>query len=74
MTLDIPVHSVASALKRFFFELSEPLITPDLQEDIVAAVTRVNREDKMAAMREAMLKLPRINWKVLSYLMVHLHR
>ncbi|GMT23902.1 hypothetical protein PFISCL1PPCAC_15199, partial [Pristionchus fissidentatus] len=63
----VDVYSVAVALKNFFLRLPEPVITRELQEDLLAALD-------IDEMRSTLRFLPVHNRNVLMYLFAHLDK
>lgn len=61
------VDVLTGALKLFFRELKEPLIPPNVSEQLLSMTDKTSKE-----MRSALLKLPRANLETLSCLLKHL--
>lgn len=76
MNLDrdsIPVTVVTTALKQFFSELVEPLISKELCEELLT-ILGVEKSTRLAAIRGIVKKLPAASIATLGYLMAHLYR
>ncbi|ETN43640.1 uncharacterized protein HMPREF1541_02799 [Cyphellophora europaea CBS 101466] len=73
---DMDIHAVTSGLKQYFRKLPMPLITYEVYDKLLAATTipQENREERVAAMTEAVKSLPRVHYETLEYLMQHLAR
>uniref|UniRef100_A0A1B6IHX6 Arf-GAP with Rho-GAP domain, ANK repeat and PH domain-containing protein 2 n=1 Tax=Homalodisca liturata TaxID=320908 RepID=A0A1B6IHX6_9HEMI len=67
-------HDVASVLKRFFRDMSEPLLTTQLHKVLCnAAVLECNEEEKVSMYRSLLEQLPPVNYVTTRRLMGHLH-
>ncbi|KPI43447.1 Beta-chimaerin [Cyphellophora attinorum] len=71
---DMDIHAITSGLKQYFRKLPIPLITFDVYDKLLDTTTIENRDEKVAAMREAVKALPPVHYEVLEYLMRHLDR
>lgn len=73
---DMDIHAVTSGLKQYFRKLPNPLITYDVYDQllVVAQIPPENRDERIAAMKDAIKGLPRVHYEVLEYLMQHLGR
>lgn len=71
---DMDIHAVTSGLKQYFRKLPVPLITYDVYDKLLDTTTIEPRDEKVAAMRDAVKALPRVHYEVLEYLMRHLER
>ena len=47
--LDLPVNAVATALKNFFADLSEPVIPPEFYDELMQAMFLPNPEMRLRA-------------------------
>lgn len=68
------IHSVASALKQYFRELPDPLLTREFHREFINAANisdDVRRRDSIHAIIN---KLPDANYTTLRYLVFHLYR
>ena len=70
--LDIPVNAMATALKQFFGDLTEPLIPLSLTDDLVDAACVRDRTERLIALRTQLRRIPQCNWDVLKFLVKHL--
>ena len=69
------IHAVAGALKLYFQELPDPLLTTALHKELLAAVANTSNEwDRRDRVHEAVNKLPDNNYAVLRHLIFHLDR
>ncbi|XP_064634058.1 rho GTPase-activating protein 190-like isoform X4 [Lineus longissimus] len=86
-SLDIPVNAVATALKGFFMELSDPLIPTNIYDELIEAVVPSRRpvtqrnqggapekSSRLLMLRGVLKKLPSVNYDVLKYLVTHLRK
>lgn len=71
---DLDIHAVTSGLKQYFRKLPTPLITYDVYDRLIEAASIQDKEAKLAAMKEAVEQLPKVNYDTLEYLMKHLAR
>ncbi|CAC5425490.1 ARHGAP5 [Mytilus coruscus] len=84
-SLDIQVNTVATVLKSFFKD-TEPLIPPNLQEELLEAAEKYveNREagkepeipdksTRLVAIRGVLKKISPVNYEVLKYFITHLN-
>lgn len=73
---DMDIHAVTSGLKQYFRKLPMPLITYEVYDKLlmVTQIPQDNREERVAAVRDAVKGLPRVHYEVLEYLMQHLGR
>ncbi|KAA0191086.1 hypothetical protein HAZT_HAZT001976 [Hyalella azteca] len=67
------IHCVGSVLKMYFRELPNPLLTYQLYESFVAAVTQ-SEEERLLHVRDVVRQLPPPNSRTLEYLIRHLAR
>jgi Rho-type GTPase-activating protein 1/2 len=73
---DMDIHAVTSGLKQYFRKLPNPLITFDVYDKLLA-VTQIppeERDERVAAIKDAVKGLPRVHYEVLEFLMSHLGR
>lgn len=69
------IHAVAGALKLYFQDLPDPLLTTELHREFLAAVANATNEwDRRDRVHETVNKLPDNNYAVLRYLIFHLDR
>ncbi|KAK7491424.1 hypothetical protein BaRGS_00017253 [Batillaria attramentaria] len=73
-SLEIPVNAVATVLKSFFNELSEPLVPRFLHEELMEAAGVPDKSSRLLMLRGVVKKLPDQNFEVLKYLICHLRR
>ncbi|XP_067656081.1 rho GTPase-activating protein 190-like isoform X5 [Haliotis asinina] len=77
-SLDIQVNAVATILKQFFMDLTEPLIPVQLYDELIIAAGVRDKSSRLLALRGVLKKLPdqkyKQNFEVLKYLITHLHR
>ena len=71
---DMDIHAVTSGLKQYFRKLPMPLITYDVYDKLLDTTAIEDRNEKVAAMRDAIKSLPRVHYEVLEVLMRHLDR
>ncbi|KAJ8373191.1 hypothetical protein AAFF_G00270240 [Aldrovandia affinis] len=85
---DLSPHDITSALKHFFKELPEPLLTFDLYNDFITLGKEMQRlsekepnaqtpgivEDIAHSLRELLRRLPPYNYSTLHHMVIHLHR
>ncbi|XP_048580829.1 rho GTPase-activating protein 5-like isoform X3 [Nematostella vectensis] len=72
--LEMNVHAVTGALKKFLKLLPEPLIPNNLQNNILDATVIMDADERLAVLRGLVMQLPKVNFAVLKYLMCHLNR
>ena len=72
--LDLPVNAVATALKNFFADLSEPVIPPEFYDELMQAMSMPNPEMRLRRLRDTLNRLPRENHDLLRYFIAHLRR
>lgn len=73
---DMDIHAVTSGLKQWLRKLPNPLITFDVYDKLLA-VTQIPpeaRDERVAAITDAVKGLPRVHYEVLEFLMSHLGR
>jgi Rho-type GTPase-activating protein 1/2 len=68
------IASVTSVLKNYFRSLPNPLMTYELHDDFVQAITIREQEAKVAATADVVNRLPQEHYHTLRMLMLHLHR
>ncbi|MFH4973445.1 hypothetical protein AB6A40_000154 [Gnathostoma spinigerum] len=73
LSLDIPVHAVATALKNFFSSLPEPLIPYSLHDRLVGCL-ECDPSTTMERLQLIVQALPEANERTCNYLMQHLFR
>ncbi|GAA5951286.1 hypothetical protein JCM21900_003827 [Sporobolomyces salmonicolor] len=66
--------AVTSCMKNYFRALPNPLFTHDLHEEFVAAVELQDAEARLAAIEQALYKLPLVHFQTARLLFQHLHR
>lgn len=72
--LDLPVNAVATALKNFFADLSEPVIPPEFYDELMQTMAVTNPETRLHLLREILNRLPIENHHLLRYFIAHLRR
>ncbi|CAG8511141.1 16827_t:CDS:2 [Rhizophagus irregularis] len=65
------INIVAGALKRFFRDLPEPLMTFELYDEFIEAN---DQDDKLYAIKDLLYRLPKPNFELLKRLIEHLER
>ncbi|CAI4228382.1 unnamed protein product [Auanema sp. JU1783] len=70
-SLNLPVHVVATAVKNFFSNLPEPLITYNLHESLLNSLCSPDIENQY---KDILASLPAANLLVISYFFRHLHK
>ncbi|XP_053384790.1 rho GTPase-activating protein 190-like isoform X4 [Mercenaria mercenaria] len=82
-SLDIQVNAVATVLKAFFADLSDPLVPMSLYDELIEASERtkdcldpgvVDKSSRIIALRGVFLKMHPLNFEVLKFLITHLHK
>ncbi|KAM0262334.1 hypothetical protein ACHAQJ_001803 [Trichoderma viride] len=69
------IHAVASLLKLYLRELPTSILTRDLHLEFMSITTEItDKDEKMAALNELSLRLPRANATLLKYLIAFLIR
>lgn len=68
------IHSVASALKLYFQELPEPLLTREYNTEFLSAVNVPDADNRRDIIHGIVNKLPDPNYTTLRYLVFHLYR
>lgn len=68
------IHAVASALKQYFHELPDPLLTAEYHDEFVRAAQIDNDVQRRDAIHATINKLPDPNYTTLRYLVFHLYR
>ncbi|XP_076471931.1 rho GTPase-activating protein 190-like isoform X2 [Babylonia areolata] len=74
LSLDIPINAVATVLKSFFNDLSEPLVPRALHAELMEAAGMPDKSSRLLMLRGVIKKLPEQNFEVLKYLVSHLYR
>ncbi len=73
--VDLPVNAVATSLKNFFASLPDPLISQNLFDNVVRALSGGRDEEgKVLRLRNIMRKLPHENRAVLQFFTNHLRK
>jgi len=67
-------HVIANALKCYFRELPEPLLTFDLYTDWMNAIRTTDNDEKLKALWTVVQKLPKNNYENLRYLVKFLKK
>lgn len=68
------LKTITSALKNYFRNLAEPLLTFKLHSAFITAAKQENKFQKIADIHALVYQLPRRNFKMLELLIKHLHR
>lgn len=68
------IHSVASALKLYFRELPDCLLTKELHQEFIDGAMIENAIQRRDALHGTVNKLPDANYTTLRYLIFHLYR
>ncbi|CAB4373250.1 unnamed protein product [Rhizophagus irregularis] len=68
------INIVAGALKRFFRDLPEPLMTFELYDEFIEANDLQDQDDKLYAIKDLLYRLPKPNFELLKRLIEHLER
>jgi len=70
------IHTITGALKAYFRDLPDPLLTFDLYEQLIKAASTIPEDDKLAAHIASNLlgSLPRENRIILNYLLSFLNK
>lgn len=68
------IHSVASALKQFFRELPDSLMTREFHQEFIDAARIEHDGQRRDAIHATINKLPDANYSTLRYLTFHLYR
>ncbi|KAL1505209.1 hypothetical protein ABEB36_004823 [Hypothenemus hampei] len=68
------VHVLASVLKTFFREMSEPLLTFEYYENFITAANLENDNDRITTLYDILKKLPSPNYDMMERLIFHLAR
>lgn len=68
------IHVLAAALKSFFREMPEPLMTYELYEDFLWATTITDSAERVQIILNHISKLPKANYDLLERLTFHLAR
>lgn len=68
------IHSVASALKQYFHELPDALLTQEYHDEFIHAAQIDNDVQRRDAIHATINKLPDSNYTTLRYLVFHLYR
>ncbi|PVD34051.1 hypothetical protein C0Q70_05313 [Pomacea canaliculata] len=72
--LEIPVNAVATVLKSFFNDLTEPLVPTFLHDELIEAAGMPDKSSRLLMLRGVVKKLPEQNLEVLKFLICHLYR
>ncbi|XP_033097030.1 unconventional myosin-IXa-like [Anneissia japonica] len=76
-SIDLTVYSVlvvGQVLKAFFREMAEPLITCQLYDEFLRTTQIIDHKERVAALQEAIEKLPQTNHALFERLIFHLAR
>lgn len=68
------VHVLAAALKSFFRDMPEPLLTFEYYDDFLHAANLTNQHDRISTLFAILKKLPKPNFDLMERLIVHLAR
>ncbi|CAG8452597.1 269_t:CDS:10 [Ambispora gerdemannii] len=68
------IYVVADALKLFFRSLPEPVMTYELYDDFIKVAALENHDQRSAAIKDLLQRLPNSNYCLLKRLMEHLER
>ncbi|GES99991.1 GTPase-activating protein BEM2/IPL2 [Rhizophagus clarus] len=68
------INIVAGALKRFFRDLPEPVMTYELYDEFIEANAAQDRDEKLYAIKDLLYRLPKPNYELLKRLIEHLER
>ena len=68
------IHSVASALKQYFRELQDPLLTREFHREFISAANISDDLRRRDTIHAIINKLPDANYTTLRYLVFHLYR
>ncbi|KAH0999523.1 hypothetical protein HUJ04_001394, partial [Dendroctonus ponderosae] len=68
------VHVLASVLKTFLREMSEPLLTFEYYENFITAANLENDNDRITTLYDILKKLPSPNYDLMERLVFHLAR
>nr|CAG8576089.1 3547_t:CDS:2 [Entrophospora candida] len=68
------ISAVTSVLKQYLRELPNPLFTFELYSNFIELVSLENNEEKSETFKQLLLKLPKVNYATIKYLMLHLSR
>ncbi|CAH1131340.1 unnamed protein product [Ceutorhynchus assimilis] len=68
------VHVLASVLKTFLREMSEPLLTFEYYENFITAANLENDNDRITTLYDILKKLPSPNYDLMERLIFHLAR
>jgi hypothetical protein len=68
------IHSVASALKLYFRELPDPLLTKEFHREFIEAAKIDDDVQRRDSIHATINKLPDSNYTTLRYLILHLYR
>lgn len=68
------IHAVASALKQYFNELPDPLLTEEFHEEFIQGAKIDNDVHRRDSIHATINKLPDPNYTTLRYLVFHLYR
>ncbi|XP_022099868.1 rho GTPase-activating protein 12-like isoform X2 [Acanthaster planci] len=67
------IHVIAGALKLYFRELPEPLVTFDGYDGFMEAMRKPDRKSKLKAFQDVINSLPRVNQETMKVLFRHLN-
>ncbi|KAL3841673.1 hypothetical protein ACJMK2_019787 [Sinanodonta woodiana] len=73
-TLEIQVNAVATVLKAFFNDLSDPLVPVALYDELIEASGVSDKSSRLLALRGVFRKMHPLNFEVLKYLITHLNK
>lgn len=68
------VHVLASVLKSFLRDMSEPLLTFECYENFITAAHMTETQDRVATLYDILKKLPKSNYDLMERLIFHLAR
>ncbi|XP_038076068.1 rho GTPase-activating protein 15-like isoform X2 [Patiria miniata] len=68
------IHVIAGALKLYFRELPEPLVTFDGYGGFMEAMRKPDRKSRLRAFQDVLSTLPRVNQETMKVLFRHLNR
>lgn len=71
---DIDIHAVTSALKQYFRKLPMPLITFEVYDKLLETNSIQSSSNRVQAVQQCLLALPRVHRDVLEFLIFHLKR
>lgn len=74
LSLDVPVSAIATVLKSFFNDLTEPLVPRFLHAELMEAAGVPDKSSRLLMLRGVIKKLPEQNLEILKFLICHLHK